>query len=69
VTGQLWRDTAHAAGLGGRTHVHGVGDGAEWILTQFQEQFGAQGDYLVDFYHISEYLAAAAVIHPKQPKA
>jgi hypothetical protein len=70
VTGQLWRDTARAAGLVERTHVHGVGDGAEWILTQFQEQFGRQGDYLVDFYHVSEYLAAAAaVIHPKQPKA
>jgi len=69
VTGTLWRDTAHAAGLGPRTQVHGVGDGAEWILTQFQEQFGPQGDYLVDFYHVSEYLAAAAaVIHPKDPK-
>jgi hypothetical protein len=67
-TGRLWRDTAQAAGLGERTQVHGVGDGAEWILTQFQEQFGAQGKYLVDFYHVSEYLAsAAAVICPKHP--
>ncbi len=68
VAGQLWRDTARAAGLGGRTHVHGVGDGAEWILRQFEEQFGGQGDYLVDFYHVSQYLgAAAAVIAPKDP--
>lgn len=68
VTGQLWRDTAQAAGLGERTQVHGTGDGAAWILTQFQEQFGAQGDYLVDFYHVSEYLAAAAaVIQPRDP--
>ena len=70
VAGELWRDIARAAGLGERTHVHGVGDGAEWILAQFQEQFGRQGDYLVDFYHVSEYLAAAAaVLRPKQPKA
>lgn len=70
VAGELWRDPAPAAGLGERTHVHGVGDGAEWILTQFQEQFGAQGRYLVDFYHVSEYLAAAAAgVHPQQPKA
>lgn len=70
VTGQLWRDTAHAAGLGPRTRVPGVGDGAEWILTQFQEPFGAQGHYLVDFYHVSEYLAAAAAtIKPQSPKA
>jgi hypothetical protein len=68
LTGALWRDTAQAAGLGRHTRVHGVGDGAEWILTQFQEQFGAQGEYLVDFYHVSEYLAAAAaVIHPQNP--
>ena len=68
LTGQLWRDTAQAAGLGERTQVHGTGDGAEWILTQFQEQFGDQGAYLVDFYHVSEYLAAAAgVIQPRDP--
>ena len=68
VTGALWCATAQAAGLGERTQVHGVGDGAPWILSQFQEQFGAQGDYLVDFYHVSEYLAAAAtVIKPKNP--
>jgi len=68
VTGTLWRATAQAAGLGEATHVHGVGDGAPWILSQFQEQFGPQGDYLVDFYHVSEYLAAAAtVIQPKDP--
>ena len=68
VTGALWRATAQAAGLGERTQVHGVGDGAPWILAQFQEQFGAQGDYLVDFYHVSEYLAAAATaIKPKDP--
>ncbi len=68
LTGTLWRATARAAGQGAGTYIHGVGDGAPWILTQFQEQFGAQGDYLVDFYHVSEYLAtAAAVIKPKDP--
>ena len=67
VAGALWRQTAGAAGLGERTHGHGVGDGAEWLTTQFQEQFGAQGAYLVDFWHVSEYLgAAAAVIQPEQ---
>jgi hypothetical protein len=68
VSGGMWRDTAQAAGLGDATQVHGVGDGAEWILNQFQEQFGVKGKYLVDFYHVSEYLAAAAaVIKPKDP--
>ena len=69
MAGELWRQTALAAGLGGRTRVPGVGDGAAWITTQFQEQFGTQGHYLVDFWHVSEYLGAAAtVIQPGKPE-
>jgi Uncharacterised protein family (UPF0236) len=65
----LWRATAQSAGLDQQTQVHGVGDGAPWIVDKFQENFGEQGDYLLDFYHVSEYLAAAAtVIKPKNPK-
>jgi hypothetical protein len=48
------------AGLGKATHLHAVGDGATWIADQIDEQFGAQGRYLIDFYHICDYLAAAA---------
>jgi len=67
VAGALWRQTACAAGLGEDTRVHGVGDGADWLTTQFGEQFGAQGQYLLDFWHVSEYLGAAAnVIQPKK---
>ena len=58
--GRVWAATARAAGVGPQTAVHGVGDGAGWIVQQFGEQFGARGRYLVDFYHASEYLAAAA---------
>jgi len=66
----LWQATAQSAGLGERTRVHGVGDGAPWIVDKFQENFGQQGRYLLDFYHVSEYLAAAAaVIKPTNPKA
>jgi len=64
----LWRATAQSAGLGDKTRVHGVGDGAPWIVDKFQENFGGQGRYLLDFYHVSEYLAAAATgIKPKHP--
>jgi hypothetical protein len=56
----LWEQTARHAGMGARTYVHGVGDGAPWILEKFKENFGEQGEYLLDFYHVSEYLAAAA---------
>lgn len=48
------------AGFGANSHVHVVGDGAPWIVGQVEEQFGTQGSYLIDFYHVCEYLSAAA---------
>lgn len=58
--GEVWLDCALRAGAGAHTHLHGVGDGAEWIAGQMAERFGEQGTYLCDFYHVSEYLSAAA---------
>lgn len=58
--GLVWESTARRAGLGAATRVHGVGDGAEWIAEQFDQHFGGQGRYLIDLYHVCEYLAAAA---------
>lgn len=60
VAGWLWKETARLAGLTPATVVHGLGDGAPWILAKFQSHFGQQGAYLVDFFHASQYLAAAA---------
>ena len=56
----VWQEIAQAAGLKPKTRVHGIGDGAPWILEKFTDNFGRQGSYLVDFYHVSQYLAAAA---------
>ena len=57
---------ARSAGFGKTTQVHAVGDGAEWIARQVDERFGSQGRYLVDFYHVCDYLGAAATaIHPE----
>jgi hypothetical protein len=50
--------TAVRAGLGRKTKVHAVGDGASWIADQVQLQFGLQGAFLVDFYHLCDDLAA-----------
>lgn len=58
--GQALLNCAVAAGLGTQTQVHGVGDGALWIANQTEDKFGVQGSYLIDFYHICEYLAGAA---------
>ncbi len=40
--------------------MHAVGGGAPWIVGQIEERFGEQGRYLIDFYHVCEYLSAAA---------
>ena len=60
AAGNEVRHCALRAGLGRATQVHGLGDGALWIAEQMERVFGAQGRYLVDFYHVGEYLAAAA---------
>lgn len=60
IAAGVWRETALQAGLHDKAFVHGVGDGAPWILDKFGENFGQQGRYLIDYYHVSEYLAAAA---------
>lgn len=51
---------ARRAGFNAHTQVHGVGDGAVWIAEQFERVFGAQASYLIDFYHVCDYLAPAA---------
>lgn len=58
--GQALLNCAVAAGFGTQTQLHGVGDGALWIVDQIEDKFGAQANYLADFYHVCDYLAAAA---------
>jgi len=60
AVGEQLRDCAIRVGFGPTSRVHSVGDGAPWIADQVHRVFGPQGTYLVDFYHLSEYLAAAA---------
>lgn len=68
--GAVWLDCVKRAGAGAQTQIHCVGDGAAWIIEQAQQRFGKQGRYLIDFYHVSEYLAAAgAVIAGTKAKA
>ena len=53
TAGQQLLACAVRAGFGAGSHVHAVGDGAPWIV-------GQQGSYLIDFYHVCDYLSAAA---------
>ena len=58
---QLW-ECAVAAGVGHQTRIHAVGDGASWIADQVDRTLGTQATYLVDLYHLCDYLAAAAAV-------
>jgi hypothetical protein len=59
--GLMWRQTAEHGGLRDETPVHALADGAPWIVEQCDRQFGERATFLVDFHHVSDYLAAAAV--------
>jgi len=68
AAGEDLKRLALGSGLNRHTHVHGLGDGAPWIADQMERQFGAQACYLIDFYHLCDYLAAAAnICDPVQP--
>lgn len=59
-TGRRWGHCARQAGWGLNSRIHALADGAPWIRLQSREIFGENGRFLCDFYHVSEYLAAAA---------
>lgn len=59
AVGERWLDCVARAGAGNKTEIHSLGDGAPWIAEQVSRCFGEQGRYLLDFYHVSEYLSAA----------
>jgi hypothetical protein len=58
--GRVWKACVAAEGAGHNTRLHCVGDGARWIVSQVEEQFGEQATFLVDFYHLSQYLGEAS---------
>ena len=67
--GRRWGHCTRDAGWSLASHIHVVADGAEWIRLQTQEVFGDQAGLLMDFYHVSEYLAAAAgTCRPAAPR-
>ncbi len=56
-------------GIGKKTKVHCVGDGASWIAEQAEKNFGKNEVYLIDFYHLCEYLSpTASHCAPKKEK-
>jgi hypothetical protein len=58
--GELLRKCVNKIGRGDQTKIHCLGDGATWIYEQVERVFGLQANYLIDFFHLSDYLASAA---------
>jgi hypothetical protein len=58
--GRRWGHCARDVGWGFNTRIHVVADGAPWIALQGDAVFGDAHQMLCDFYHVSEYLGAAA---------
>ena len=58
--GKYLEDCVAEAGGGRATNLHCVGDAAAWIINQIERRFPEQASYLIDFYHLSEYLSSAS---------
>ena len=56
--GARWSRVAGRAGWGARTRIHAVGAGAPWLAQQAATRFGPAGTYLLNLYHVCDYLAA-----------
>jgi hypothetical protein len=60
ATGDHMLNVAILAGGSSHSAIHCLGDGAPWIADQCDRVYGGQGHYLIDFFHLCDYLAAAA---------
>ena len=67
--GWQMRNLAIEAGMGRRTKVHALGDGASWIEEKVRTHFGRRASYLIYFYHLCDYFAEAAERAPIQNKS
>jgi tellurite resistance protein len=60
VIGTMMLDCCKFKGMNATTKIHAIADGASWIANQYDMQFGDRCTFLVDFYHVCEYLAEAS---------
>jgi len=67
--GKLWSHAVDRAGWGANTYVQAMGDGAVWIEEQASICFPGSS-FVLDLYHVCEYLDAAAesCAHREKPK-
>jgi hypothetical protein len=58
--GCMMSECAKFKGLHSDTHIHAIADGASWISEQYDRHFGTRCKFHVDFWHVCQYLSAAA---------
>lgn len=69
-SGQRIKHCLKSLGANKETALHVVGDGALWIEEQYRQVTHGKSHYLIDFYHLMEYLkpAGKSYIHTKNPE-
>jgi hypothetical protein len=60
-SGEKMVECALLAGMRTGTYIHALGDGAPWIAEQVKIKFCNRSGYLVDFFHLCEYLSEVAI--------
>jgi len=70
AAGQRMKHCLSSLGATGKTKIHTVGDGALWIEEQYRQITRGRSHYLIDFYHLMEYLKAAgkSYVDKQNPK-
>jgi hypothetical protein len=58
--GKEFANVIKLAGEHEKTKIHIVCDGAPWIAEQVEKNHGSKATFLLDFFHLSQYLYAAA---------
>jgi hypothetical protein len=66
--GDRMRSIMVKMGMNENTEVHGVGDGARWIMEQGERVAGSKYNHLIDLFHLCEYFAAAVPAWTTSPK-
>lgn len=66
--GDQLKAVVQEVGRGKRTKIHFVGDGALWITDQTERVFGNKVTYVIDFFHLSQYLSEAALCISNEPQ-
>jgi hypothetical protein len=68
--GEQWLKLNKQVGAAEDTPIHFVSDGAQWIANQVEKHFGDKAHFLIDYYHLSEYLnKAGTCCNPSDPSA